>query len=90
MPIKWTRPSAVAKAMADKKKAEKRAEACRSDASSEGKPAPENKGKGRKPAAAKAMAVESGNGERRSVEKRSSCLGAVAFSRPKNTTPVLR
>jgi len=44
MPIKWTKP----------KKAEKRAEARRSDASSERKPAP--KGKGRKPAAAKAMA----------------------------------
>ena len=40
MPVKWTRP----------KKAEKRAEARRSDTSSEGKPAPKDKGKGKKEA----------------------------------------
>ena len=39
MPIKWTRPKKAA--------GEKRAEARRSDASSEGKPAPKKKGKGK-------------------------------------------
>ena len=42
MPVKWTRPSAVAKAMADKKKAQKAPKA--------------DKPKGKKPADAKAMA----------------------------------